>query len=334
MDTTGDCHFAVMIGLILTATIWCVFSDQSLATTLLLTFEFGPAAKKSKYYKDTFGGEGERAFLPGYPDNLHPDSINGDQLRNSIDPSDGSATIEVDLEIYVPKREVFYPTIYFRLPFWSDLYNEEEGANVTFDVNGKRFMAHKNVLKIQAPGLYEMVRDAEDSNAPISITDTDETCFDIIHRFIYTMLDRHDEVGLHETMEQARAFLVAADKAGCKALKLYAESVIVDTLLTPATCAELLVTADSYSCAQLKEAAIDLQKFHPLLVMQTDGWKNLISNCPKLLNEVLLFIYSHINSLDVPSLLREMQEAKLDLDGSKEILIQRWNDHQKGSKNQ
>ena len=249
--------------------------------------------------------------------------------------SDGSLTIEVDLDIYVPKTKVWYPTIIKDEPFLSKLYDEEDETNASFDVNGKKFDFHRNVLKLRAPGLYEAVQECQGKGL-IPISDVDESVFDVIRKYIYNVLEI-EMTDLWESLDTTKTILVAADKFECTPLKLYAESVLVDKFLTPDSCAMLLVLADSHSCPLLKEAAQKVYKNDPAAVSKSDGWKNLIVDCPKLLCELLHYCTipvpsydeNNVDTWDVTTLRKKLQDSNLEIcDGSKEMLVKQWKDQQ------
>jgi BTB/POZ domain len=235
------------------------------------------------------------------------------------------------------------------IDWWTKLYDETDEANVSLVVEGKVFHAHRVALKIQAPGLYELVEEFT-GEGPISIEKTNfdgnvlsiET-FDVIHRFIYTVLDLEDNNNqLWDTLEKTQNICCAADLFGCTTLKLYAESVLVEKYLKAETCGALLVLADSHSCALLKEAAQHLYKNDASSVSQSDGWKSLVTDSQKLLAELLHCCtvasssenHEDIDSWSVTTLREKLQEAKLDLDGSKEMLIKRMKDHVGGQPSQ
>ena len=79
--------------------------------------------------------------------------------------------------------------------------------------------------------------------------------------------------------ETATNLLVAADKFQCELLKLYIESVLVERFLKMSNAAPMLLIADSYSCALLKEAAIDLFRVNPTAVASHDRWSQVQEFC-------------------------------------------------------
>ena len=66
--------------------------------------------------------------------------------------------------------------------------------------------------------------------------------------------------------------LVAADRYDCVHLKPFVKSVLVDKFLKAGNAADLLIFADSHSCALLKEAATDLFVTDTETVQNVDAW--------------------------------------------------------------
>ena len=142
---------------------------------------------------------------------------------------------------------------------------------------------------------------------------------------------------MEDDIATAKEILLAADRFDCTQLKLYAESIIVDKFLVAYNAAALLVFADSYSCALLKEAAMNLYASNPKAVMKSEEAWSKVKESNRLLEELLLELVSRKNwlqwregtnndnadDLDVTSIREELQEAKLEVDGSREILVER-----------
>jgi hypothetical protein len=165
----------------------------------------------------------------------------------------------------------------------------------------------------------------------------------------------------NKTITSLKSILATADRFGCSGLKLYAESLLVELLSTsnPMSSSamnntvELLLFADSFSCALLKEECMDAYSHNPTVVMKEDesSWTKL-QKSSKLLSELLLyssieFHRRHNNSnkmkeggdddddyrnakqheekyLDVSTLRNRLQEADVDVDGSREYFLKRY----------
>jgi len=139
-------------------------------------------------------------------------------------------------------------------------------------------------------------------------------------------------------MNKVTEFLIAADCYSCVDLKLYVESILVDKYLAGGNAAELLILADSHSCALLKEAATKTFVADPEAAKQADGWSN-VKESNGLLTELLDAATSSkkeskgddVDQLSVSALRMELDEANLELDWSREILISRLKSHRQGT---
>lgn len=260
----------------------------------------------------------------------------------------------------------------------SKLFRSPEFSNVTFIVGKKKFHAHKCILALRARTLLELVqldvitpfqnyqdrknendKNNNNNNVSIRIPQVDETTFEQFLEYIYTS---NEPKLLHALMKDfnanaATSLLIVADKFGSIDLKLYVESVLVDRFLTVENCPEMLMFADSHSCALLKEYSMNLYVSNPIAVMATatESWTRLMES-PKLLSELLIHTttrkaYCHhssnskindndidnnndkdkdkddVKNLTIASLRDRLEEAGLDLDGSREILVNRLKVH-------
>ncbi|OEU18051.1 hypothetical protein FRACYDRAFT_268855 [Fragilariopsis cylindrus CCMP1102] len=125
------------------------------------------------------------------------------------------------------------------------------------------------------------------------------------------------------------------------------ESILTEKFLIPSTAAGFLLLADSYSCALLKEAAMVVYASNPNDVMESsqDDWTKL-KESNDLLVELLVYATSSrkqyssvvddgngtiddVDDFDVTSLRERLQQQNvdLDLDGSREILVERWKNY-------
>ena len=277
-------------------------------------------------------------------------------IENELN-DDGTFTFEVDIEI--TKRAVWYPNLNtLNNDIGTKLYRSfEELSDVTFLVGQSKeeIMVHKIVLAAKARELYELVITEEQSTSSsendtaIILPDIDASAFEALLRFCYigTVPEFNKEFGDDEIEAKAKNILLVADRFGCKDLKLYIESYIVENILLPSKAARLLLLADSYSCALLKEASMNLCLAESKTVMTSshNDW-NKLKESNDLLAELLLqsssgrsnVKYSSVvingdgtvndaDGLDVTSLRERLQKYHLDVDGSKEMLLQRWKDH-------
>jgi hypothetical protein len=139
----------------------------------------------------------------------------------------------------------------------------------------------------------------------------------------------------------AKSILDAANRFGCTDLKLYIESVLVEKFLFPSNTAALLLLSDSYSCALLKEAAMNVYIKDTKTVIESKADWTKLTESNDLLLELLLYAttghkkYSSVvengdgtlddvDDFDVTSLRERLEKVNLDVDGSRQILVERW----------
>jgi hypothetical protein len=320
-------------------------------------------------------------------------------IEKYLDDDDGSLTIEIDIQIAVDRKIIWYPTTMRREPTLTQLYlSSSETGDVTFRVptttitntntntntnssddivvhqqhhqyEYKYYKAHKMILALRAKILYELVceessssseddtdnnNDDDDGAFVVDLPGIDCETFETMLEYVYTV-----KRPLIEDVHTARNLLVAADRFCLTELKLYVESVLADKFVDETNAAELLLFADSHSCALLKETTMDVCLSDPNVVMKTPGWK-LIEESDTILTEVFehthtacrKYFYNNrddennnnknngednkedactkesddnmnLDQLDVFSLRERLDEADLDVDGSRETLIGR-----------
>jgi len=181
----------------------------------------------------------------------------------------------------------------------------------------------------------------------IALPDVDETAFETLLEFIYMDKVSIPTVKEDDDEDKVRLILLTADRFGCTDLKLYMESILIENFLIPSTAASLLLLADSHSCALLKEAAMDAYASNPNDAMESskDDWIKL-KESNDLLLELLVYTnnaggrkrYSSVvedgngtiddaDEFDVTSLRERLQKVGLDVDGSREYLLELWKNY-------
>jgi hypothetical protein len=202
---------------------------------------------------------------------------------------------------------------------------------LSFFVREMEYRAHKIILALRAKKLCEIARECDSDvpiRIPIPISSVRKEIFKIILDFVY-----HVKKPDFENQDIAIELLIAADRYECVHLKLHVESVIVDKFLTAGNAATLLIIADSYSCALLKEAAMHLIVTETETVKNTEAWLK-IEESNRLLKELLecsvCFHKPVGDRLDVTALREKLEEANLELDGSREVLADRLETNRQG----
>jgi hypothetical protein len=262
----------------------------------------------------------------------------------------GTLTFMAELQVATEMKSVWFPQLLTccNNTIGTQLYRSTETSDITFIVGAskKGFDVHKNIIAVRARDLYELVVTEEESSndesdiKTIVLPDVDETAFEALLEFIY--MDKVPTVN-----ETTKSILLTANRFGCTDLKLYMESILIEKFLIPSTAASLLLLADSHSCALLKEAAMDVYASNPNDVMESskDDWIKL-KESNDLLVELLVYTnnaggrkrYSSVvedgngtiddaDEFDVTSLRERLQKVGLDVDGSREYLLELWKNY-------
>jgi len=212
------------------------------------------------------------------------------------------------------------------------------------------YHAHRMIFSPSSEGAFRIVSKEYDGQEHVPISNLKGDTFQKILIVVYTV--KTPEMDDEATAKQT---LAAADRFDCTHLKLYAESVIVNKFLTTANAATLLVLGDSISCALLEEAAVNTYAFDPSTVMESsEGWPHILDS-KRLLSELLKSVSlklvaairnrnrnrnnnnnnndisdivtvagtDNIDQLNVTSLREKQEEAKLEVDRSREIFVDR-----------
>jgi len=194
---------------------------------------------------------------------------------------------------------------------------------------------------------------------PLELPGVEEDIFRAFLDYVYTSdrdrLRSFVVAGRDGDPGTAFSLLAEADKFGATDLKRALESVLVDRFLSPSNCCEMLLRADSHWCALLKEAAADVFCSDLIAAAATGenrGWK-MLRRSPKLLSELVVRcgrtkpkkssdrgtlgdrddddgcgIPGHrrrrSEDLSVAELRDRLEEAGLDPDGSREMLVRRF----------
>ena len=272
-----------------------------------------------------------------------------------LDDTTGMVTIPIEIEVATEKKKaVWYPQLPVSSPcgmIGSKLYDSVETSDVTFVVGAlkEKYSAHKCILSVVAQGVYAFIvteeeegRDDE-SSTEIILEDVDGIPFEVLLKFLYTgTLDTNLMDGLYDS-DTIKSILVVAEKFDVPELKLYMESIVLDTYLAPSTAVELFLFSDSHCCALLKESAMNMFVDNSQSVMNstsTEEW-NKLQESTKLLTELLVYAtsdrkqYSSAsnggindpNELDVQSLRERLEKFDLDVDGSRTMLVARWKNY-------
>ncbi|KAJ3676873.1 hypothetical protein LUZ60_002597 [Juncus effusus] len=167
---------------------------------------------------------------------------------------------------------------------FADLFVSGEGADVTFDVSGRKFNAHKCVLAARSPvfkaEFFGQMKEKKLNR--IKIDDIEPDVFRVLLEFIYS-----DDLTEFQSVVMTQHLLVAADKYGLERLRLHCEERLCESLDVN-NVASILVLADQHSCFELKNKCFEYVSSPRVLigVVLTDGFEYLKRNCKDLLEEI------------------------------------------------
>ncbi|CAL4933545.1 unnamed protein product [Urochloa decumbens] len=172
-----------------------------------------------------------------------------------------------------------------------DLLVGKEGADVTFQVAGEAFSAHRILLaarsRVFKAQLLGKMRESTATWDCICIDDMLPQVFKTLLHFIYTdSLPQMEEQ--QEEALMAQHLLEAADRYDMHRLKRICEDKLCRHL-DVSTAATTLVLAEQHHCHGLKEACIEFLVSRHVLekVMATDGFEHLTKSCPALVKEIM-----------------------------------------------
>lgn len=170
-----------------------------------------------------------------------------------------------------------------------DLYDNQKFSDVTLSVNGKEFQAHKAILAARSPVFEAMFQHEmeERKQNRVAITDMSHEVMQEMLRFIYT--DKAPDLD-----KMADDLLAAADKYALDRLKVMCEEALCADLSIE-NAAETLILADLHSAELLKAQAVEFINTHATDVMDTIGWKTMITSHPHLIAEAFRALASQQN---------------------------------------
>jgi speckle-type POZ protein len=220
-----------------------------------------------------------------------PSFIEKYKLRHFLYLNDDSLTIRCLLTVFKSRTEDANTTI--SVPpanLHQDLEHmlkDGKGVDVTFDVDGHLFHAHRCVLSARSP-----VFDAElfgplnkNSAQPVKINDMDPTIFEGLLHFMYAdSLPDSCNSDENTTMQH---LLVAADRYGLERLRALCEAKPCQGIDVQ-TVATTLALAEQHNCERLKDACLRFIALRDVLgpIMETDGFRHLKESCPLILEEI------------------------------------------------
>ncbi|GJN09621.1 hypothetical protein PR202_ga27643 [Eleusine coracana subsp. coracana] len=178
--------------------------------------------------------------------------------------------VVVALELVNPSSDVPRPDIIANL---HKLLGEKEGTDVSFDVQGVTFDAHKIILAMRSPvfkaELYGSMM--ETRMHLIKVEDMQPEVFQALLHFIYTdSFPSTDGLDSDNKTEMVKHLLVAADRYAMERLKLMCEH-ILSQKISVENVAAIFQFSDQYNCHKLKNACIE---FMVMYAVALSVWKS------------------------------------------------------------
>ncbi|KAL5767813.1 hypothetical protein ACOSP7_014402 [Xanthoceras sorbifolium] len=175
------------------------------------------------------------------------------------------------------------------------LLENEECSDITFNVSGEKFHAHKLVLAARSAVFENEFADAmEEDNHEIVVTDMEPKVFKALLHFIYrdTLIEDGESSAsssscmpsVSHTLEAK--LLAAAEKYALPRLRLMCESVLCK-FISVNSVAHILALADQHCAMDLKSVCLKFAAENLVAVMRSDGFQYLKENCPSLQSELL-----------------------------------------------
>jgi hypothetical protein len=136
---------------------------------------------------------------------------------------------------------------------FTKLVDDKEITDIAFKVVSEVFHAHKLILKVEAPELYELAIQF-DKDTPMPIQNVEPKSFELMLKYVYgkTILP-------NEWAEHSKQILEASGKYGFAAIKVEAEAWRIKKLeLTVDNAVDELLYADDTLCVGLKKSCYGL----------------------------------------------------------------------------
>ncbi|CAN6288148.1 unnamed protein product [Urochloa humidicola] len=170
-----------------------------------------------------------------------------------------------------------------------NLLRSQEGTDVTFQVGGEMFAAHRCVLSARSDvfkaELFGPMKEGT-KHTIVCIKDIETKVFRLLLDFIYS--DSVPEIEEEDEEFMWQHLLVAADKYDLLRLRLICEQKLCK-YITVSTVATILEFAEQHQCQGLKGACLDFLTSPANLkeVTAAGGLDHMISSCPSVLKEFI-----------------------------------------------
>ncbi|CAF1698135.1 unnamed protein product [Brassica napus] len=178
------------------------------------------------------------------------------------------------------------------------LLDSMEGSDVTFDIAGEKFQAHKLVLAARSPFFKsKFFNEPEANNREVPINNLEPKVFKALLQFMYkdslpedvepVTAHTFDLLKLPDIYETLIVkLLAAADRYNLNRLRLLCESHICKGVSVKSV-AKILALADRYKATELKDVCLKFTAENLAAVLETDAYQQLKDECLSLQSELL-----------------------------------------------
>ncbi|VAI63927.1 unnamed protein product [Triticum turgidum subsp. durum] len=237
--------------------------------------------------------------------------VRRDALERSSDLKGDCFTIRCDIMV-VRKDSKSQDALADMNQHFSNLLQTKVGADVTFEVSGERFAAHRCVLAARSKVfMAQLFGPMKETSTVIQIKDMEATVFRALLIFIYTdifplreeeIMEEDEMSGVMEeaqedkpakdemTLQYLQNMFVAADRFDLQRLKFICEKRLSEHIGVSSVMYTLAL-AEQHQCQGLKEACLKFMQVQSpsclQQVMATNGWDHVVSTYPSVLKEII-----------------------------------------------
>jgi speckle-type POZ protein len=279
----------------------------------------------------TFTKESNTYGYPKFASRERVLATNSEYLKN------GTLNVYMDIKVYLDPSDIVIWTPR-RKTLHTDLLKileSGEGSDITFRVGDEAIQGHKTLLSAGATALAQLVEGVSNGHE-LSIDGVEPSTFRAFLHFLYS---NTLPTGFGtDDMDVMMALVEMASRFGCVSLKLFAELQLVKAGVLVENAVEFLLFADSHCCALLREEALKFCVTNLSAVKASSGWAKLKESLA-LLDELIGAVIATTTSTPNPQhgptsstdyegmpvwmLRSKLDLHDLDLDGTREMLIQR-----------
>ncbi|KAI4305807.1 hypothetical protein L6164_029150 [Bauhinia variegata] len=175
------------------------------------------------------------------------------------------------------------------------LLENKEGSDVTFNVAGETFPAHKLVFAARSPVFRcKFIDSLGEEKEEVAVTDLEPKVFKAMLHYIYrdSLIEDVETIPTTSSIESpvseslTAKLLAAADNYGLDRLKFMCESRLCKDICVSSV-ANILTLADNCHATELKAVCLKFSAENLAAVMRSDGFASMKENYPWLQSEIL-----------------------------------------------